>query len=100
MMILKCLHGYLTMTLVETVLVENKGAYLRMRTQMATKEYANRVPMDMRSTRAARSNRKAIKAVRRNKTRFLRNIYAVTHLCKTERGTKKCFNGSDQKNTP
>lgn len=33
---------------------------------MATKEYANRVPMDMRSTRAARSNRKAIRAARRN----------------------------------
>ncbi|TNN64239.1 hypothetical protein EYF80_025490 [Liparis tanakae] len=31
---------------------------------MATKEYANRVPMDIRSTRAARSNRKAIRAVR------------------------------------
>lgn len=39
-----------------------------MRTQIATKEYAKRVPMDMRSTSAARSNRKAIKAVRRNKT--------------------------------
>lgn len=53
------------------LLVENKGAYLRMRTQMATKEYANRVPMDMRSTRAARSNRKAIRAVRRSESRFL-----------------------------
>ena len=31
---------------------------------MATKEYASRVPMDMRSTKAARSNRKAIRAVR------------------------------------
>ncbi len=39
---------------------------------MATKEYANRVPMDMRSTRAARSNRKAIRAVRKCKTRFIR----------------------------
>lgn len=45
---------------------KKKGAHLRMRTQMATKEYANRVPMDMRSTRAARSNRKAIRAARRN----------------------------------
>lgn len=51
------------------LMVENKGAYLRMRTQMATKEYAKRVPMDMRSTRAARSNRKAIRAGRRSKTR-------------------------------
>ena len=43
-----------------------------MRTQMATKEYANRVPIDMRSTSAARSNRKAIRAVRRSKKGFLR----------------------------
>lgn len=41
--------------------------YLRMSTQMATNEYASRVPMDMRSTRAARSKKKAIKAGRRNK---------------------------------
>ena len=29
---------------------------------MATNEYANRVPMDMRSTRSFKSNRKAITA--------------------------------------
>lgn len=39
-----------------------KELYLRIRTQIATKEYASRVPMDMRSTRAARSKKKAIKA--------------------------------------
>lgn len=44
-----------------------KDSYLRMRTQMATREYASRVPMDMRSTRAARSNRKAIKAAKKKK---------------------------------
>lgn len=60
-----------------------------MRTQMATKEYANRVPMDMRSTSAARSNRKAMRAVQRSKTRFIRNIFSCNFLCKTERGTKK-----------
>lgn len=42
-----------------------EDSYLRMRTQMATREYASRVPMDMRSTRAARSNRKAIKAAKK-----------------------------------
>lgn len=41
-------------------------ADLRIRTQMATKEYASRVPIDMRSTRAPRSNRKAIRAVKGN----------------------------------
>ena len=41
-----------------------------MSTQMATNEYANRVPMDMRSTRAARSNRKAMRAARRSKKRI------------------------------
>lgn len=50
-------------------MVENKGAYLRIRTQAATKEYVKRVPMDMRSTRAPKSNRKAIRAGRRNKSR-------------------------------
>lgn len=33
---------------------------------MATKEYASSVPIDMRSTRAARSKKKAIKAGKRN----------------------------------
>lgn len=36
--------------------------YLNTRTQAATKEYARRVPMDMRSTRSFRSKRKAITA--------------------------------------
>lgn len=36
------------------------GEYLRIRTQAATREYASNVPMDMRSTRSFRSNRKAI----------------------------------------
>lgn len=62
-------HDYHFTSLCVNLMVENKGAYLRMRTQMATKEYAKRVPMDMRSTRAARSNRKAIRAGRRSKTR-------------------------------
>lgn len=44
---------------------DDKSTYLRIRTQIATNEYASSVPMDMRSTRAARSNRKAISAVRR-----------------------------------
>ena len=46
-----------------------------MRTQMATREYASRVPMDIRSTRAARSNRKAINAAGEN-----RNKHA-SHIC-------------------
>lgn len=64
----------------ENVPAETEGAYLRMRTQMATKEYANRVPIDMRSTRAARSNRKAMRAIGRSKMRFLRKCILVTHL--------------------
>lgn len=59
-----------------------------MRTQMATKEYANRVPMDMRLTRAARSNRKAIRAGRRT--------FTLLHISvKSDRGTKSYFSGSD-----
>lgn len=44
---------------------DDKSTYLRIKTQIATNEYASSVPMDMRSTRAARSNRNAISAARR-----------------------------------
>lgn len=67
-------------TRAKAVLSENKGAYLRMRTQMATKEYANKVPIDMRSTRAAKSNKRAIRAVRRRNKTIMLQIF-ITCLC-------------------
>lgn len=61
----------------DLVIQISKELYLRIRTQIATKEYASRVPMDMRSTRAARSKKKAIKAGKRNK----RNCQPETENC-------------------
>lgn len=38
--------------------------YLKIKTQAATRVYASNVPMDMRSTKSFRSNRKAITAAK------------------------------------
>lgn len=54
--------------------------YLKTKTHAATSVYASRVPIDMRSTRSFRSNRKAITAVERtgfiNAGRSERNLPA------------------------
>lgn len=41
---------------------QKSHTYRKTNTQAATKEYARRVPMDMRSTKSFRSKRKAITA--------------------------------------
>lgn len=45
--------------------------HLRMRTQVATSEYARSVPIDIISTKAFRSNRNAITAKKENKMQNL-----------------------------
>lgn len=56
---------------------------LRMSTQTATREYASRVPIDMRSTRAASSKRKAMSAAgeRRGEERTGLALTLCTFLC-------------------
>lgn len=59
------------------------GEYLRIRTQAATREYASNVPMDMRSTRSFRSNRKAIIAADTRVHSVLKKILLHQSFCKT-----------------
>lgn len=49
-----------------------------MRTQAATNEYARSVPIDIMSTKAFRSKRKAIRARRTGKTAFALSIYILS----------------------
>lgn len=60
MTIVKCVFSVKIWT--DFICKQAGGGYLRIRTQAATREYASNVPMDMRSTRSFKSNRKAITA--------------------------------------